>query len=63
VGKQYQRPERIVTLSVHNIGAKPAGVTLEGQPAKFGWDAKRQLLTVQVPATARAASTVAIALR
>ncbi|KQV80080.1 glycosyl hydrolase [Massilia sp. Root351] len=63
VGKQYQRPERSVALTVHNVAARPAGVTLEGKPAKFGWDAKRQLLTVQLPASARAASTVAISLR
>jgi oligosaccharide 4-alpha-D-glucosyltransferase len=62
VGKQYQRAERSVALSVHNVAAKPARVTLEGQPAKFGWDAKRQLLTVQVPASKRAASSIVITL-
>jgi alpha-glucosidase (family GH31 glycosyl hydrolase) len=62
-GAQYQRPERSVALSVHNVTARPARVLVAGQPAKFGWDGKRQLLSVQLPATRRADNTIAITLQ
>ncbi|MES2113505.1 MAG: TIM-barrel domain-containing protein [Pseudomonadota bacterium] len=61
-GAHYQRPQRSIALQVHNVGARPDGVQLDGQPAPFAWDGAARLLTVQLPASDRAASTVAIAL-
>ncbi|MBV7537073.1 DUF4968 domain-containing protein [Duganella sp. sic0402] len=62
VGRQYQRPEREIALSVHNIGAAPASVRVDGKVAVFAWDAAGKLLTVQLPASAEASRAIDIAL-
>lgn len=61
-GAHFQRPQRSIALQVHNVGAKPAAVQLDGQPVDFAWDGAARLLTVQLPASDQAARTVAITL-
>jgi oligosaccharide 4-alpha-D-glucosyltransferase len=63
VGAHYARPQRSVELSVHNVGGKPAAVTLDGQPLDYAWDATTRLLTTALPASDAAKRTVAIQLR
>ena len=62
VGAHYQRAPRSVALSVHNVGSKPAAVTLDKMAIAYKWDRMRKLLTVQLPATAHASDTVRITL-
>ncbi|MRW92292.1 DUF5110 domain-containing protein [Duganella sp. FT80W] len=62
VGKQYQRPERGIALSVHNVGAAPSSVRVDGKVAVFAWDQATRLLTVQMPASDQANRSVDIAL-
>jgi alpha-glucosidase (family GH31 glycosyl hydrolase) len=61
-GAHYQRPQRTIALQVHNVGAKPAAVKLDGRAVDFAWDGAARLLTVQLPASDHAAATVAITL-
>ena len=61
-GAHYARPQRSVELSVHNVGARPAAVMLDGQPLAFAWNAASRLLTATLPASDAALRTVAIQL-
>jgi oligosaccharide 4-alpha-D-glucosyltransferase len=61
-GKAYQATPRSFAVLVHNIGSKPTGVMLDGQPVTHAWDAARKLLSVQVPATTAALSVLGIRL-
>jgi alpha-glucosidase/oligosaccharide 4-alpha-D-glucosyltransferase len=61
-GAAYQHTQRSVELSVHNIAARPAAVTLDGQPLAFAWDASSRLLTAALPASDAALRKVAIRL-
>ncbi|MFA9216688.1 MAG: TIM-barrel domain-containing protein [Sphingomonadaceae bacterium] len=62
-GQQYTRPQRSVELTVHNVGAKPAALTLDGQALPYAWDAARRLLTATLPASAAANRSVKVQLR
>jgi len=62
VGKQYQRPERSISLKVHRVTAPPSSVRVDGKVAVFGWDEKTFQLTVELPASDAASRTVDIAL-
>lgn len=62
VGQQYQRPERAIALTVHNIGSAPAAVRVDGKVAVFGWNDDSRQLTVQLPASDQASRSVDIAL-
>ncbi|TFW16326.1 TIM-barrel domain-containing protein [Duganella callida] len=62
IGKQYQRPERGIALTVHNIGAAPSSVRIDGKVAVFGWDEKTGQLTIDLPASEQASRSIDIAL-
>jgi oligosaccharide 4-alpha-D-glucosyltransferase len=62
VGQQYQRPQRAIDVSVHNVDRKPASVQVDGKAARFAWNATSRLLTVQLPASAAADRRIAIIL-
>jgi alpha-glucosidase/oligosaccharide 4-alpha-D-glucosyltransferase len=59
-GNQARPLARAFALKVHNVGAKPRGVTIDGRKAAFTWDAKRKQLDVSVPARPRLQAKVAI---
>jgi alpha-glucosidase/oligosaccharide 4-alpha-D-glucosyltransferase len=61
-GKAMQAKERAFVLKVHNVQAKPRGVTVDGRKAGFVFNAQQHLLEVQVPARKGQAAQVAIAL-
>jgi oligosaccharide 4-alpha-D-glucosyltransferase len=61
-GAHYQRPERSVALTVHNVAAKPARVLVDGQPAKSSWDARTGHLTIDIGMGKRASAAVTITL-
>lgn len=60
VGKQYQRPERAIALTVHNVTVAPSSVRVDGKIAVHGWDSASKQLTVQLPASAAASRTIDI---
>ena len=62
-GAHYARPQRSVELTVHNVGARPAAVTLDGQPLAYAWDAATRLLTATLPASDHAKRSVTVQLR
>ncbi|MET0321654.1 MAG: TIM-barrel domain-containing protein [Duganella sp.] len=62
VGKHYQRPQRAIDVSVHNVDRKPAAVRVDGKAAVFAWHAAGKLLTVQLPPGAAATRQIDIAL-
>jgi len=62
IGDNYRRPERSVDLTVHNVGAKPASVRVDGTVTPFAWDAGSKLLTLVLPPSAMPSRTVSIAL-
>jgi hypothetical protein len=62
MGKQYQRPERSISLKVHTVTAPPSSVRVDGKVAVFSWDQKTFQLTVELPASDAANRTVDIAL-
>ncbi|WP_296001267.1 TIM-barrel domain-containing protein [Rugamonas sp.] len=61
-GSRYARPPRSVALTVHNVHARPAAVTLDRAAVAFKWDRLRGLVTVRLPASAQASVTVRIKL-
>ena len=61
-GKAMQAKERAFALKVHNVRAKPRGVTVDGRAARFVFNAQQHLLEVQVPARRGQAAQVAIEL-
>ncbi|MYN26284.1 TIM-barrel domain-containing protein [Duganella levis] len=62
VGQHYQRPERTIALTVHNVTAAPSSVRIDGKIAVYAWDDTTKLLTVDLPASADASRSVDIAL-
>lgn len=62
VGKAYAAGERGFSLKIHNVHAKPRAVTIDGRAVQSGWNARRKLLEVAVPARTRQAAKVAITL-
>jgi hypothetical protein len=62
VGKQYQRPERSIALTVHTVTAAPSSVRVDGKVAVFAWDEKTFQLTVELPASDAASRSVDVAL-
>jgi oligosaccharide 4-alpha-D-glucosyltransferase len=62
VGRQYQRPERSIALSVHNVTSAPSSVRIDGKVAVFAWDPEAKLLSVELPASDRAGRSVDITL-
>jgi len=62
VSRQYQRPERDIALTVHNVGSAPSSVRVDGKVAVYGWDEQSRQLTVQLPASDQASRSIDIAL-
>lgn len=62
VGAHYQRPLRAIALQVHNVGQRPAKVTVDGRSTPFQWDRQARLLTAQLAASAKADRAVQIQL-
>nr|WP_315260876.1 TIM-barrel domain-containing protein [uncultured Duganella sp.] len=62
IGKHYQRPERAIALTVHNIGSAPSSVRVDGKIAVFAWDETSKQLTVQLPANDQATRNIDISL-
>lgn len=48
-GKHYTPAPRDVRFVIHNIGARPAGASLDGRPLPFEWDQQRRQLTLALP--------------
>ena len=61
-GKQYEAARRGFALTVHNVGAKPRAVTIDGRAVKSTWNAQRKVLEIAVPARVAPASQVTITL-
>ncbi len=61
-GKAQSPQERGFSLKVHNVGAKPRAVTVDGRAVKFVWNGKHQLLEVPVAARKQPSSKVSITL-
>lgn len=61
-GKQYQRPERAIALSVHNVSTAPSSVRVDSKVAVFAWDEASKQLTVQLPANDQATRNIDISL-
>jgi alpha-glucosidase/oligosaccharide 4-alpha-D-glucosyltransferase len=62
VGAHYRRKQRGIALLVHNVGAQPASVKVDGKPAPFAWDGQTARLSVQLAANAKPDRTVVIEL-
>ncbi|WP_432380416.1 TIM-barrel domain-containing protein [Duganella sp. P38] len=62
VGKQHQRPERAIALTVHNVTSAPSSVRVDGKVAVFAWDQAGKQLSVQLPAGDQASRSVDISL-
>jgi alpha-glucosidase/oligosaccharide 4-alpha-D-glucosyltransferase len=62
VGKQHQRPERAIALTVHNVRSAPSSVRVDGKVAVFAWDQAGKQLSVQLPAGDQASRSVDISL-
>jgi alpha-glucosidase (family GH31 glycosyl hydrolase) len=61
-GKQYQRPDRAIALTVHNVSSAPSSVRIDGKVTVFAWDEATRQLTVQLPASEQASRNISIAL-
>ncbi|UGQ45378.1 glycoside hydrolase family 31 protein [Massilia endophytica] len=61
-GKAWKPVSRGYTVQVHNVASRPKRVAIGQRGADFQWDAKRKLLTVQVPAAAAAETRISVAL-
>lgn len=61
-GRAQAAAQRAFSLKVHNVAARPRGVTIDGRAARFTFNAQQHLLEVQVPAAARQQAKVAITL-
>jgi alpha-glucosidase/oligosaccharide 4-alpha-D-glucosyltransferase len=62
VGKQYQRPQRGIGLTVHSVTTVPSSVRVDGRVAVFAWDEKTFQLSVELPASDAASRSVDITL-
>jgi alpha-glucosidase/oligosaccharide 4-alpha-D-glucosyltransferase len=62
VGKQYQRPQRGIALTVHSVTTVPSSVRVDGRVAVFAWDEKTFQLSVELPASDAASRSVDITL-
>jgi alpha-glucosidase/oligosaccharide 4-alpha-D-glucosyltransferase len=62
-GKQATPAARTFALKVHNVAARPRGVSIGGRAVQYKWDARRKLLEVAVPLQPRQSATVVIGLR
>jgi alpha-glucosidase (family GH31 glycosyl hydrolase) len=48
-GKHYTPAPREVSVIIHNIGTRPAGVSLDGRALPFEWDGQRRRLALALP--------------
>jgi oligosaccharide 4-alpha-D-glucosyltransferase len=61
-GKAWKAQPRSYSVQVHNVAARPKRVMLDQRAAPFKWDAKRKVLSVEMPAQAGGERTLGIAL-
>jgi oligosaccharide 4-alpha-D-glucosyltransferase len=62
IGKAWQAQPRSYSVQVHNVAARPKRVMLDQRAALFKWDAKRKVLSVEIPAQAGGERTLGITL-
>jgi alpha-glucosidase (family GH31 glycosyl hydrolase) len=61
-GAAYAPAGHVFTLKVHNVGAKPRTVEVDGRRLPFRWDASRKLLEVTLPVLQGKPMQVAVSL-
>jgi alpha-glucosidase (family GH31 glycosyl hydrolase) len=61
-GKAWKAQPRSYALQVHNVAARPKRVMLDQRAVQSRWDAKRKVLTVDLPVQAGGERTVSITL-
>jgi len=61
-GKAQAPSERGFAVKVHNVGAKPRAVTVDGRAVGFTWNSRHKLLEVPLAARKQPSSTVTITL-
>lgn len=61
-GRHYTPAPRELRFVIHNIGARPAGASLDGRTLPFEWDAQRRQLAVALPSMRANTGTLRIAL-
>jgi len=61
-GKAWKVQSRSYSLQVHNVAARPKRVMLDQRAVQSKWDAKRKVLTIDLPAQAGGERTVSITL-